>query len=65
MSTKGEAYTKIIVNVPPGRLGINLVGTRVTELADGSPLKGKVVLGDHIVSINGVDVSEMKAIGMF
>ena len=44
---------------------MNLVGTSVTEIADDSPLKDKVVLGDHILSINGIDVSKMKARGAF
>ena len=61
---------KFVISVPPGKLGIRLenrpskCGTIVTLIADGSPLEGKVTVGDLIVEVNGVDVGRMDTYGM-
>lgn len=59
-------YIKTIVTIPPGRVGIHLQdstsdvsSTIVTAVSPSSPLAGKVVQGDSIISVNGVDVRKM------
>lgn len=61
---------EFVISVPPGKLGIRLenrpskCGTIVTLIADGSPLEGKVTVGDLIVGVNDVDVGRMDTYGM-
>lgn len=60
---------KFIISVPPGKLGIRLenkptkLGTIVTLVSDGSPLEGKIFVGDVILQVNGVDVERMDIYG--
>jgi hypothetical protein len=60
---------KFIISVPPGKLGIRLenkptkLGTIVTLVSDGSPLEGKIFVGDVILQVNGVDVERMDTYG--
>ena len=69
MTKSMEPYNKVVVDVPPGRLGIHLIddadgyGAHVTSVNDDSPLAGAVVPGDRIVAINDVDVSDMDTTG--
>ena len=61
---------EFVIAVPPGKLGIRLenrpskCGTIITLIANGSPLEGKVKVGDLIVEVNGVDVERMDTHGM-
>ena len=62
--------TKIMVTVPPGRLGIHFVdntvvgkGTIITKVSDDSPMVGKLLQGDQIIEINGTDVHQMSTAG--
>eukprot|EP01082_Thalassiosira_pseudonana_P005637 g5141.t1 g5141 contig19:16318-20671(-) len=64
-------FTKVVVTVPPGRLGVNLMdsgsdgkGTVVSHVTSNSPLAGKVFHGDKLIDINGTDVHEMNTSGI-
>lgn len=67
--TPPSTRNKMIVAVPPGKLGIRLenkpseMGTMVTLVGAGSPLDGKVYVGDCIVEVNGVNVESMDTYG--
>ena len=67
--TPSASPNKTIIMVPPGKLGIRLEnrpdkeGTVVTLLCQGSPLEGKVFVGDVIVNVNGVNVERMDTYG--
>ena len=56
---------RVVVTVPPGKLGIILanrrdrVGTIVAEVKNSSSLKGVLSAGDKLVAIDGVDVTGM------
>lgn len=69
-STPSSSRNKLIIAVPPGKLGIRLenkptrLGTVVTLVGAGSPLDGKIFVGDLIVEVNGVDVGSMDTYGM-
>ena len=69
MSSLEPMFTKFAVKAPPGRLGIHLHdrngvnGASVSSVGANSTLAGKVLRGDHIVSINGIDVSGMNCEG--
>ena len=63
-------FTKIVVNAPPGRLGIHLsnrddggVGAFISAVNDDSPLVGQVYPGDEVVRIDEVDVSQAGVAG--
>lgn len=63
-------YDEINVVVPPGRLGIHLEDyesdvskTAISSVSSRSPLSGKVLEGDYLISINGIDVREMDSSG--
>ena len=62
-----QTFTKILVNAPPGRLGIHLyeytnidgeVGAYISKVNEDSPLAGEVHPGDKVVAIDEVDVSQ-------
>ena len=71
METQEELVNKIVVNVPPGKLGIHLVdlslsgGAKITAVNHDSALAGKVLPGDKLVKINEVDCSEMNVEGRY
>ena len=71
METQEELVNKIVVNVPPGKLGIHLVdlslsgGVKITAVNHDSALAGKVLPGDKLVKINEVDCSEMNVEGRY
>ena len=71
METQEELVNKIVVNVPPGKLGIHLVdlslsrGVKITAVNYDSALAGKVLPGDKLVKINEVDCSEMNVEGRY
>lgn len=56
---------RVVVTVPPGKLGIILanrrdgMGTVVAEVKNSSSLKGVLSAGDKLVAIDGVDVTGM------
>mmetsp|Transcript_16807 Transcript_16807/g.24864 ORF Transcript_16807/g.24864 Transcript_16807/m.24864 type:complete len:1152 (+) Transcript_16807:640-4095(+) len=56
---------RVVVIVPPGKLGVILAnrrdstGTVVAEVRESSPLAGSLNLGDKLVEVDGVDVTEM------
>jgi C-terminal processing protease CtpA/Prc len=63
-------YETTIVTIPPGRVGIHLEdfisdvsSTIVSAVSPSSPLAGKVVQGDSIIAVNGVDVRKMDTSG--
>ena len=56
-------FTKVVVTVPPGRLGVNLMdsgsdgnGTVVSYVTSNSPLAGKVFHGDELIDIKKDDL---------
>lgn len=58
------------ISAPAGRLGVILVdnhsgGVMVSTVNDDSPLAGSIEQGDHIMSINGIDVSQKCVTGMY
>lgn len=68
---RSNSMKKVIVNVPPGRLGIHLEdfqseksGTIVSSISESSPLAGKIFQGDCIIGINDVNVRDMDTSGM-
>ena len=69
--TSEDFSSKIVVDAPPGRVGLHLVddeggsGARVTLLNDDSPLVGTIAQGDHIVSIDDVYVGAMNVTGKY
>lgn len=71
MTSEDSSSSKIVVDAPPGRLGLHLVddeggsGARVTFLNDDSPLVGTIAQGDHIVSIDNVYVGAMNVTGKY
>ena len=63
-------HAKIIVTVPPGRLGIRLidnvngkVSTIISKVDNDSPLVGILFEGDRLVDVNGVHVHQMSSSG--
>ena len=69
MSSLETMFIKFAVKAPPRKLGIHLHdkngvnGASVSSVGADSTLAGKVLRGDHIVSINGIDVSGMNCEG--
>eukprot|EP00978_Attheya_sp_CCMP212_P049365 scaffold654921_cov118-Attheya_sp.AAC.1 len=63
-SVSTTAVEKRELVAPPGKLGIILAnrsdgrGTVVSEVRESSPLKGNILQGDRIITINEQDVSE-------
>ena len=62
--------TKVVVTAPPGRLGIHLVdnvigseGTIISKVNTDSPLAGRLLRGDHVINVNGIDVCQMRTPG--
>lgn len=57
-----ETYTRVVINVPPGRLGIRLIdcidGPSISAVNDDSPLYQQIFPGDKLLTINEVDVSD-------
>ncbi len=58
------------VSAPAGKLGVILVdshsgGVIVSMVNNNSPLAGSLEEGDHIMSINGVNVSRKSVTGMY
>jgi len=60
--TNGQTVTRQFV-APPGRLGIGIDTTKgspaVYVVSDDSPIKDQVIVGDCVVSIDGVDTRSM------
>jgi hypothetical protein len=60
-----SAKHRVVVVVPPGKLGVILanrrdgIGTVVAEVKNSSALKGALTPGDKLVAIDGVDVTGM------
>ena len=61
----------VVVNVPPGKLGIHLsssangggAGAYISAVNEDSPLAGKVYPGYQVMGIDEVDVSQAEAGG--
>ena len=63
-------FVRVVVVAPPGALGIHLTDNETNEVKNvvtavnvDSPLSGKVLPGDYIVTINGGDVHNLGATG--
>eukprot|EP00956_Cyclotella_meneghiniana_P022867 scaffold43714_cov62-Cyclotella_meneghiniana.AAC.1 len=59
-----QTFDKILVNAPPGKLGIHMVdldsgGSKVSAVNNDSVLARRVLPGDVLAKINEVDCSEM------
>ena len=65
-----QTFDKILVNAPPGKLGIHMVdldsgGSKVSAVNNDSVLAGRVLPGDVLAKINEVDCSEMNTTGSY
>lgn len=69
-SPPDQAFDKILVNAPPGKLGIHMVdqdygGSRISAVNHDSVLAGRVLPGDALAKINEVDCSKMNTTGNY